>query len=191
MPDSVFHVQLPDWLVAHCAGDVVVADVEERMGFAIELSRMNIDQEGGPFGAAVFECDTGRLVAPGVNLVTRHNQSMLHAEVIAIMGAQRHFDHFDLSCEGVPACELVTSTEPCVMCYGALHWSGIGRLVCGVRDEDARSVGFDEGHKAADWVEGLTRRGVEVVRDVLRAEARSVLEEYVRRGGEIYNARGD
>jgi tRNA(Arg) A34 adenosine deaminase TadA len=190
MGATVLHLQMPDWLEAHSAGELVLPELVERMAYVIDLSLMNIEHGGGPFGAAVFERDTGRLVAPGVNLVMAQKQSTLHAEVVAIMAAQRRFGVFDLGDAGLPACELVASTEPCVMCYGAIHWSGVKRLVCGARDEDARAIGFDEGHKADDWVEGLTRRGVEVVRDLRRNEARSVLEEYLRRGGEIYNARG-
>jgi len=69
-------------------------------------------------------------------------------------------------------------------------WSGVQRLVCGARDEDARAIGFDEGPKMADWVKALNDRGIIVVRDVLRGEARAVLQEYAAAGGAIYNAGG-
>jgi tRNA(Arg) A34 adenosine deaminase TadA len=73
------------------------------------------------------------------------------------------------------------------MCLGALPWAGIHSLVCGAREEDARAVGFDEGDKPADWIAGLERRGIRVTRDVRREEARQILEDYVRRGGVVYN----
>jgi tRNA(Arg) A34 adenosine deaminase TadA len=47
---------------------------------------------------------------------------------------------------------MVVSTEPCALCLGAIPWSGIRRLVCGARDEDARSIGFDEGEKVPYWI---------------------------------------
>jgi hypothetical protein len=68
------------------------------------------------------------------------------------------------------------------MCLGATPWSS-------VRDEDASAIGFDEGEKPIQWVPALERRGITVVRDVLREEAASVLRECVENGGEIYNAR--
>lgn len=77
------------------------------------------------------------------------------------------------------------------MCLGAIPWSGVSRLVCGARDEDARRIGFDEGDKPSDWIGRLRKRGIEVVRDVSRTEAVSVLEEYARNGGIIYNGRED
>jgi hypothetical protein len=60
--------------------------------------------------------------------------------------------------------------------------------VCGARDEDARSIGFDEGHKPANWMRSLESCGISVARDVLREQAKDVLLEYGRRGGLIYNA---
>jgi tRNA(Arg) A34 adenosine deaminase TadA len=74
------------------------------------------------------------------------------------------------------------------MCFGAIPWSGVPRLVCGARDEDARRIGFDEGPKLSGWQEALENRGIHVVRDVLRKEAVEVLDLYVRLGGPIYNA---
>jgi len=180
---------VPGWLVERAASAAALLPaVEERMRLAIALSRENLArQTGGPFGAAVFDAE-GRLIAAGANLVTSANCSMLHAEVVAIMLAQKRLGRYDLSDGGRTACELVTSTEPCVMCFGAVHWSGVTRLVCGARGCDAARAGFDEGPKPGRWWETLERRGVRVRRDVLRAEAAAVLDDYAARGGCIYNA---
>ena len=163
---------------------------EDRMHLAVELSRLNVERgTGGPFGAAIFEQETGRLVAPGMNLVVPSSCSVAHAEMVAIMVAQQVVKDFDLGREGKPAYELYASTEPCAMCFGATPWSGVRRLVCGGRDEDARLVGFDEGAKLPDWAGALEERGISVKRDVLREEAAAVLRHYAESGGEIYNAR--
>jgi tRNA(Arg) A34 adenosine deaminase TadA len=164
--------------------------VEARMRLVIELSRRNVAHgTGGPFGAGVFDLSTNRLVAPGVNLVTTTNLSTAHAEIVAIMIAQQVVGHFDLGGQGRPPYELVASTEPCAQCFGSVPWSGVRRLACGARDEDARAIGFDEGPKMSDWIPALEQRGISVVRDVCRDEAATVLEEYAGRGGVIYNAR--
>ncbi|HET7480475.1 MAG TPA: nucleoside deaminase, partial [Rubrobacteraceae bacterium] len=163
---------------------------EDRMRLVIELSRLNVEHgTGGPFGAAIFDLETNRLVAPGINLVTASNLSSAHAEVVAIMVAQQVIGHFDLGASGQPPRELAASTEPCSMCFGSVPWSGVRRLVCGARDEDARAIGFDEGPKMPDWKAALEERGISVARDVCRDEAASVLRDYAERGGEIYNAR--
>jgi len=74
------------------------------------------------------------------------------------------------------------------MCFGALPWSGINSLVCGARKQDAEDAGFDEGERPAEWISSLQRRGISVVRDVLRDEAAAVLAYYHDIGGAIYNA---
>ena len=182
-------LRLPDW-VEDTLADRVYPTVEDRMRLAVELSRLNVRHGfGGPFGAAIFERETGELLAPGVNLVVGANCSVFHAEMVAIMVAQQMVGDFDLGGEDRPAYELVASTEPCAMCLGATPWSGVRRLVCGARDEDASAIGFDEGAKPIQWVPALERRGIAVVRDVLREEAASVLREYAVSGGEIYNPR--
>lgn len=163
---------------------------EDRMRLVVELSRLNVEHgTGGPFGAAIFERETGRLLAPGVNLVVPASCSVAHAEMVAIMIAQQVVGDFDLGSEGKPAYELYASTEPCAMCLGATPWSGVRGLSCGARDEDARAVGFDEGAKLPDWIAALEEIGISVKRDVLREDAARVLFDYADGGGEIYNAR--
>ncbi len=182
---------LPEWVEELIADpDREYPTEEDRMQLAIELARQNVERgTGGLFGAAVFDLSTNRLVAPGVNLVTATNLSVAHAEIVAIMIAQRVLGDFDLGGRGRPPYELVASTEPCAQCFGAVPWSGVRRLACGARDKDASEIGFDEGPKMADWVSSLEQRGISVVRDVHRAEAAAVLREYAERGGAIYNAR--
>ena len=160
------------------------------MRLVVELSRLNVERgTGGPFGAAIFERETGRLLAPGMNLVVPSSCSVAHAEMVAIMIAQQVVGDFDLGSEGKPAYELYASTEPCAMCFGATPWSGVRGLLCGARDEDARAVGFDEGAKLPDWITALEERGISVKRDVLREDAARVLRDYANSGGEVYNAR--
>jgi len=181
-------LKLPRWLsLLLRTEDRVFASTEARMRFAIELSRQNVTQRtGGPFGAAVFESASGRVVGVGVNLVEKSNCSLAHAEMLAIALAQQAVGHYDLGAGG-DAYELATSTEPCAMCLGAIPWSGLRRVACAAPGEDAAALGFDEGAKPADWVGALRQRGIEVVRDVLREEARAGLQEYARAGGLIYN----
>ena len=186
-----YTIQLPEWVHA-CIPESksVFSTVEERMELAIELSAQNIKHDGGPFGAAIFERQSGKLIAPGINLVMQTNCSVVHAEMVAIILAQQKVSNFDLGAEGLPDYELVTSTEPCAMCLGAIPWSGISSVVCGACDEDARDVGFDEGQKPEKWIKALEDRAITVTRDILRNKAKTILQQYVDEGGIIYNGRG-
>ncbi len=177
-------IATPDWLEQSVDWSARYGTDEARMRVAVELARQNVLRgTGGPFGAAIFEQESGRLLAPGVNLVVGSGCSVFHAEIVAIMVAQRTIEDFDLGDDH----ELVASTEPCAMCFGATVWSGVKHLVCGACEEDAERIGFDEGEKPPDWARALEERGISVSRDVLREEAVAVLREYADSGGEIYN----
>ena len=167
-----------------------LATISQRMALAIALSEENVRQDtGGPFGAVVVREDTGELVSVGINLVTTTGLSMAHAEIVALTLAQSALGDWNLSRFG--ALQLVTTCEPCAMCFGAVPWSGVKSLVCGARKKDAEAAGFDEGDKPDHWVRSLQRRGIVVQCSVLRAEAAAVLEHYGDSGGAIYNADQD
>jgi len=180
-------IELPAWVQPLIAAKgTFFPSIEERMALVIELAARNVTEKtGGPFGAAVFSIQ-GQLIAPGVNLVTSANCSILHAEMVALALAQKTLGRFDLSDNGKFSFDLAASTEPCAMCFGAIPWSGVNRLLCGARDADARAIGFDEGPKLPDWQAALQARGITVIRDLLRPEAIATLQAYAASGGAVY-----
>lgn len=186
MHDAV--VSLPAWVRETVDFDRPYPSDEDRMRVAIRVARENVERgTGGPFGAAVFERESGLLVSVGVNAVVRLNNCTLHAEIVAYQLAQKRIASFTLGAEGHPAHELFTSCEPCAMCLGATLWSGVTRLVIGGAREDALALGFDEGPVFSESYEYLRARGVTVVQGLLRDEARMVLERYRELGGPVYN----
>jgi len=182
------NIVFPQWVNAFLdKSPEAFPGIEERMRFVIALSEENIRNEtGGPFGAAIFD-NAGKLIAPGINMVIPENCSVLHAEMVAIMMAQKKVGNYDLSNGGKSSADLFSTTEPCAMCFGAIPWSGVNRLVCGARCEDAEALGFDEGPKPKEWVSALNQRGIDVVCDVLRDDAKAVLNAYAKTGGLVYN----
>lgn len=110
---------------------------------------------------------------------------MLHAEVVAISLAQRKLKTYDLGCSYLPSHELVISAEPCLMCLGAILWSGIKHVATGAFSNDARSFGFDEGPLCYNWKQELLMRGITVVTNIKRQEAYAVLKQYKDSGGHI------
>ncbi len=181
-------IELPGWVEQLVDFGRVYPTVADRMRLAILLSRENILREtGGPFGAAVFESETGRLVSVGVNLVVPLRNSALHGEMVAFMMAQASLRTFTLNADNLPAHELVTSCDPCAMCLGATLWAGVRKVICGATREDAGEIFFDEGPVFPESYAYLESRGVEVIHGVLREEAREVLGLYARKSGTIYN----
>ena len=180
-------VTLPAWVDEVVDWTRPYVDDETRMRLAIALATENVQRGmGGPFGAVIVEEGSGRLVAVGTNRVVPENNSILHAEMIAFMMAQRSVGRYTLGAPGLPAHTLISSCEPCAMCLGATLWSGVRRLVCGATREDAMRARFDEGPVFPESYRYLEDRGIAIVRGLLRAEARGVLERYAA-SGEIYN----
>ena len=188
MPQIEVRIDYPAWVDEVVNWNATYASDEERMRVAIAVSSANVERDtGGPFGAAIFEAATGKLVAVGMNSVVRLNNCTLHGEIVAFMMAQQRLRSFTLGAPGMPGHELFTSCEPCAMCLGAALWSGVKRVVCGAGRDDASRLNFEEGPVFPASYEYLEARGITIVRNVLRADAQAVLERYRARSGTIYN----
>lgn len=176
------HLTMPPWIVELADEGRLYPGDEDKIGLAIALSKRNIEHnQGGPFGAAIFNQD-GRLISVGVNRVVAQTCSVAHAEMMAYMSAQQRLASFRLNQDGGHYV-LATSAQPCCQCYGATVWAGVDELLIGARAEDVEELTeFDEGPLPADWLGELQRRGIAVRRDILRDQARSVLASYGERG---------
>lgn len=194
--DDAVVVTLPAWAgeFYDTHKDTTFTSETEMMKVAVDLSDRNITEKtGGPFGTAIFECDTAtghcRLFSIGMNQVVTLNNSTLHGEMTAIQFGQRRLKNFTFgSCKEVgKEYHLYTSCEPCCQCLGGTLWSGVSKLVCAAAKDDAEAIGFCEGPVFPQSYVALEQAGVRVVRGVLRAEGAAVLQKYAKTGV-IYNA---
>ncbi len=186
LPNNILtpSITMPKWLMEieqAYLGKQMLGD-ETKLMFAIDLATENVrHQTGGPFGAGIFDIRTDELVAVGVNSVVPANQSWAHAEMTAFSHAQARLGTYDLK-----GCLLVTSCEPCAMCFGATPWSGVEKLIYGAEGDAARKVGFDEGDKATNWQNALEQRGICVVGPLLKEKSEAPFELYRSMSGIVY-----
>ncbi len=111
-----------------------MSEEEKFMHEAIQLSVENVESgNGGPFGAVIVK--DGKIIARGVNHVTRTNDPTAHAEVVAIREACKTLNTFQLN-----GCEIYTSCEPCPMCLGAIYWARPDKLFYANSKEDAAAL---------------------------------------------------
>jgi tRNA(Arg) A34 adenosine deaminase TadA len=180
-------LHLPDWVAGAVDTSTALPSDEDKMRLAVRLARLNVEHRtGGPFGAAVFAEESGLPVSVGVNTVIPSACSVAHAETLAFALAQRAVGahRLDLADDRFV---LVSSAQPCSMCFGALPWSGIQRLVFGATREDVEGLtDFDEGPLPAGWKDDLLARGIAVTGGVLREEACAVLRDYMAANGGTY-----
>ncbi|MCL4525951.1 MAG: nucleoside deaminase [Gammaproteobacteria bacterium] len=179
---------LPQWVQGVLGEHSSYSSDEDKMRLAITLARENVLRAtGGPFGAVVFQRPGNRLVAAGVNLVEGLNNSVLHAEIVALMLAEKRLHSYTLHAQGLPPHELITSCAPCAMCLGAALWSGVRRIVCGAGRVDAMGLGFEEGPVFPESYRYLEAHGIEMVQGILVDDARKVFHLYRQRNGLVYN----
>ncbi len=189
---SEIHLDMPDWwLPAMEALPTYLPTLDERMAVVNRFARMNFENgTGGPFGAGVFERDSGKVVIVGVNRVMSTGCSSAHAEVMTLSLAQRRSGTYDLGGPNMPAHQLVVNWLPCAMCFGASLWSGIRSLViAGYGPELEQLTGFDEGPITPEWQEALRQRNIEFTAGVRRDEAIALFRDFGRSGQTVYNGR--
>ncbi len=132
--------------------------------------------EGGPFGACVVRGD--EVVAVGHSTVLKDRDPTCHAEMNAIRLAARKLKSYDLS-----GCEIYSTTEPCPMCFAAIHWARLDRLVYGTTIADAAWLGFNEMPIANLKLQALSGSPVAVYAGFLLEECRQLLDDWARLPG--------
>lgn len=128
------------------------------MALACEVAYRSVKNGGGPFGAIIVQIDdeTNDVIRywEASNQVTENNDPTAHAEVLAIRSACSSLGVFKLGSiekgksklpqnESTSHCEIYSSCEPCPMCYSAIYWARIPKLMFAATRFDAEAPGVD------------------------------------------------
>jgi tRNA(Arg) A34 adenosine deaminase TadA len=89
------------------------------------LARSAVARGNHPFGALLWK--DGNVLMEAENTVVTQMDVTGHAELNLVRIASKRLDP-----ETLTGSTLYTSTEPCIMCQGAIYWAGIPRIVYGV-----------------------------------------------------------
>ncbi len=148
----------------------------DRIREVIQIAKNARECGNRPCGAFLVAAD-GTTLAIGENSQITDKQILAHAEMNLLHEAVQRF-----SSDVLAASTLYTSAEPCAMCAGAIFWSGIGRLVFGLRGERLHELaGFTQNMLVASSQEVLRHAGreVEVVGSVIESEAEALFADGV------------
>ncbi len=150
---------------------------------ALAACRRGIERGQSPFGACIvrIENDKPNILADTHNHVRLNTDATAHAEVMAIRDACRSAKSIHL-----PGATIYTTTEPCPMCFTAIHWARIDRIVYAARIEDAQRFGFNELTISNTTMKREGGARVELIADVMRDEAVALFELWQKRGGVAY-----
>ena len=136
----------------------------------------------GPFLASFYD-KNNNLIAKCANSVVLDNCSNNHAEMNAIKEAQIKLKTYDLSSYDL---SIYITAEPCIMCLGAIMWSGIKEVYYSVSSKKVEEItGFDEGFKQ-NWFEEFKKRGIEVFGEIEVERGKKILKKYIALNKTIY-----
>ncbi|MFH1245310.1 MAG: nucleoside deaminase [Candidatus Omnitrophota bacterium] len=146
---------------------------EKFMRLAIQKAEKNLKiMEGGPFGACIVK--EGAVLAVARNTVLK-SDATCHAEMNAIRIASRKIKTYDLS-----GSVIYSTTEPCPMCFSALHWARAGLIVYGTKIIDADKIGFNEMKISDRRLKTLGKSKIKLVPGFLRDECEQLLVSWNR-----------
>lgn len=89
----------------------------------LQVAQRARDHGNHPFGALLVD-EANQVLLEAENTVNTEHDCTGHAETNLVRMASKAFPT-----EKLEKCTLYTSTEPCAMCAGAIHWGKIGRVV--------------------------------------------------------------
>jgi len=131
------------------------------MSLAIAVARVGMSKGNSPFGAVIVDAN-GTVLACGHNQVLETGDPTAHGEIVTIRKAVKDTYlpsfHNVTDMEGkvvgtvydkpggmfLDGCTIYSTGEPCPMCFGAIHWAKIKRIVYGVGIPFIKTHGFDE-----------------------------------------------
>lgn len=105
-----------------------------RLRDAIEVAKLAVEHGNHPFGAVLADA-SGEVVLEAENRVTTDVDCTAHAETMLIRLASHRFTSAELR-----EYTLYTSCEPCAMCSGAIYWSGVGRVVYALAEDQLYAI---------------------------------------------------
>ncbi|MDD4182630.1 MAG: nucleoside deaminase [Candidatus Omnitrophica bacterium] len=141
------------------------------MQLAVCEARKNLlVPDGGPFGACIVKGN--KVIAVARNTVLKHDASC-HAEVNAIRLASKKLKTYDLS-----GCRIYSTTEPCPMCFSAIHWARIGSIIYGNNISDAKKIGFNELSISNVSMKKIGKAKIKIISGVLRDECNRLFKEW-------------
>ena len=147
-------------------------DHDHFMALAIEDCRSGFGgAHGGPFGACIVKGD--EVLALGHNTVLRDTDPTAHAEMNALRQAAASLGSWDLS-----GCEIYSTTEPCPMCFSAIHWARIDTIYMGTRIEDVAALGFSEIALSNEFLKAQANLDVTLVTGIAAEACRQLLKDW-------------
>lgn len=141
---------------------------EKFMKDAIKEAIKARQKEEVPIGAVIVK--DGKVISRGYNLRESKQNSLKHAEIIAIDKACKKLKNFRLE-----DCDLYVTVEPCLMCAGAIVQSRIRKVYFGTCDEKYGAV-----TSVANAFDIKSNHKVEFEQGVCKEECETLIKQFFK-----------
>ncbi|WP_202108332.1 nucleoside deaminase [Succinivibrio dextrinosolvens] len=147
-----------------------------------DRTKLGIDNGKGPFYAEIYD-EHYNFIVGASNSVVETQCALNHAEMNTLKLAFDKYKNYNLSHYKLT---LFVNAEPCIMCLGAIMWSGVNKIIFSVPSSEVeRITGFDEGFKP-NWFEEMKKRNIKACGGIDEEYGKKILQYYVDLGKTIY-----
>jgi tRNA(Arg) A34 adenosine deaminase TadA len=147
------------------------------MQMAIDKAKEGVDKGQSPFGACIVK--NGKVIACDHNIVWESTDITAHAEIHAIRNACKKINSIDLS-----GTTIYSTCEPCPMCFTAIHWARIDKIIYGAAIEDAGRFGFNELKVSNQMLKEMGLSNVEITGGFMKKECIELFEYWAAKFGD-------
>ena len=102
---------------------------KDYMDLAFKLAKKSLELNEVPVGAVIVK--DNKIISTGYNMKETNNNSLDHAELIAIKEASNFFNNWRLN-----DCDIYVTLEPCEMCAAAIKQARISNVYSALENDD-------------------------------------------------------
>lgn len=133
---------------------------EHYMSLALKEAEKALKYGDVPVGVIIVK--NNKIISKAYNKREKHNNTIEHAEIIAISKACKKTKNWRLN-----DCEIYITMEPCMMCCGAIEQSRIKKIVYGIKNEN---YGYTSNIK-----------NIEIISQVLEEKCKNMMQSFFKK----------
>ncbi|MBT5021419.1 nucleoside deaminase [Candidatus Woesearchaeota archaeon] len=136
---------------------------EKFMRLAIKEAKSSEGKHKTAYGVVIVK--NNEVISSACNIAKKTNDPTAHAEIIAIRKACEKLNSRDLS-----SCVVYSTCEPCPMCFSALFWAKISKIVYGISISDLINLNRRQINVSCDFLNKNSNSKIEIVGGFLKEE---------------------
>lgn len=136
---------------------------------AINESRKSVENGGDPFGSILVK--NNKIVARSGDYCVKQSDPTRHAELSLISNYCQSNKVFSLR-----GYVLYSSTEPCIMCAGSIHWAKLSKVVFALSQSSLKTISDGNQKPTLNKLLSYGGKKIEVIGPLLEEEALEVFK---------------